>query len=1365
MSTNIEEQEIPNAGPSAMTPENFLAMFQKMVEVTSSNVIQSTVGNLRSTPTGSGTSGDMQVCLQSFDPEVDNADDWFVEIEEAQRRFGWNEWETVVRSAHHLQGNARIWYNSWRPKANERVWNRMKADLSRAFPRKRNNGVLLDEAVNFNSDRSESYDEYARQKLSKLNKVRVEWPENVLVEVIIHGITDLNVRTSVYNQNCLDVSHLISTLSSYDKRRTSNNGESTQRIQRERHLKRRSDLSASLSNQHRPKVCFGCGKSGHIKRDCLARDSKVNIAEHVDKKPKITLTCKYCKNEGHVEENCWAKMRAMKSNTDKRVNFCRSDRNKRLLTVVVDNIPIDCLPDTGSDCSLITERVVKQLNCNRQPVCLNLSGIGNGQCISTSLVTLLLEFETLSCEVDCYVVPNHVIDVDLIIGNDVFTRPGIVLTSNEKGISIHNDCVINKFTSVRAVTKTDVLADIVTDVCGNDREYLLELLGEFRNIISRGYCVSTVNTGSLEIRLINDSIVRYQPYRLSLCEREKVRSIVEELLSNGIIRESQSPFASPVLLVKKKNGSDRMCVDFRALNRITVKDRYPLPLIDDQIDRLGNGKLFTCLDMASGFLQIPIHECSIEKTAFVTPDGQYEYLRMPFGLANAPSVFQRAINKALRPLINEGIALVYLDDVLIPSVSVKEGLEHLRKVLMALKTAGFSLNIDKCTFLMKSVEYLGREISSEGIRPGKSKVEALLKSPIPKNVREVRQFMGLATYFRKFIPSFSSKMACITKLTKIGVPWEWTSEQETARQYVMSTLTERPVLSIFNPDLPTELHTDASALGYGAILFQTKDNKRCVIGYFSKRTCNAESRYHSYELETLAIVKALKFFRVYLLGIRFILVTDCNAVKATEKKKDLVPRVARWWIYMQDFTFDIQYRKGCLISHVDYLSRNHCTVNVITNREPWIAVQQHNNPEVAELIKKFNDGSLDRNRYTIEKDMLYHLDYFDGIPIKQWYVPKGSRLGLLRIFHDEQCHIGYDKTVASITKYFWFPGLRKFVRKYLQHCIGCLTLKRSYVAPRGMLHPIPKVLKPFHTIHVDYLGPLPVTKDKKQYILVIVDAYSKFTLLYPLVSTSGAEFRESFKNFISLFGTPTRLIADSGPAFVDAITKQMLRTWQIELHIITPHVHRANGQVERYMRTIANMLRVETKIESEWTKRLWKIQLVLNSTMQRTTKTSPLQLLLDCDGTVPVVRTLLNAMAINNLPTSQRPLLRKKIKEVADEGIEANYENQKKYFNKNRKPVCNFSVGDLVILNRTALVRKLQSGVRGPFRIVNVLPNDRLQIQELVGKFTTKCAADQVRIWPREWTPDDCADMMDSESESGKQYFVFVSVYDLRHMR
>nr|CAI5850717.1 unnamed protein product [Callosobruchus analis] len=223
--------------------------------------------------------------------------------------------------------------------------------------------------------------------------------------------------------------------------------------------------------------------------------------------------------------------------------------------------------------------------------------------------------------------------------------------------------------------------------------------------------------------------------------------------------------------------------------------------------------------MASGFHQIPIDEESIHKTAFITPDGHFEYLRMPFGLANAPAVFQRAVNLALGNL-RDSIALVYLDDILIPSVTPEEGFSHLRRVLEALSSAGFSLNIKKCRFLQPNLEYLGREISGEGIRPGKSKTEALLNSPTPENVKQVRQFMGLAGYFRKFVPEFASRTACITRLTKQGVPFCWGQDQENARKYVINHLTSRPLLAVYNPELPTELHTDASSIGYGAILVQ-----------------------------------------------------------------------------------------------------------------------------------------------------------------------------------------------------------------------------------------------------------------------------------------------------------------------------------------------------------------------------------------------------------------------------------------------------------------------------------------------------------------------------------------------------------------
>lgn len=263
-------------------------------------------------------------------------------------------------------------------------------------------------------------------------------------------------------------------------------------------------------------------------------------------------------------------------------------------------------------------------------------------------------------------------------------------------------------------------------------------------------------------------------------------------------------------------------MDYRALNRITIKDRYPLPLIDDQLDKLGKAQFFTTLDMASGFHGIPVEENSIEKTAFVTPDGHYEWLRVPFGVSNGPSTFQWAVNTALGAL-KQNIALVYIDDIIIPSMNITEGLERLDLVLKALDDAGFTLNLKKCKFLQTEIEYLGRVVSKDGIRPGNAKVEALTHAPIPKNIKQVRQLMGLAGYFRKYVPEFATKTACITDLLRKDIHFLWSEECEKSRKYLIEKLTSHPLLVVFDPDRETKLHTDASSLGFGVILFQRYD--------------------------------------------------------------------------------------------------------------------------------------------------------------------------------------------------------------------------------------------------------------------------------------------------------------------------------------------------------------------------------------------------------------------------------------------------------------------------------------------------------------------------------------------------------------
>ena len=355
--------------------------------------------------------------------------------------------------------------------------------------------------------------------------------------------------------------------------------------------------------------------------------------------------------------------------------------------------------------------------------------------------------------------------------------------------------------------------------------------------------------------------------------------------------------------------------------------------------------------MKLGFHQIPLHPDAIEKTAFVTPDGHYEYVRVTFGLVNAPEYFQRIMISTFRGTdIN-----IYIDDIIFAVNSIEEGFKQLEKVLEILKSKHFSINISKCNFFQRKIDYLGREISEEGVRPGHRKIVALMNIESPKNVKQVRQFFGLAGFFRIFIKDFAKRVVPLTNLLRKNVTWKWGSEQENSVREIKEILSSRPVLSIFDPSLETEVHTDASSIALGAMLIQKCNNMNHVVAYYSRKTSPEEQRYHSYDLETLAIVEALKKYRVYVLGIKFTVVTDCSAIRATALKKDIHPKVARWWVYLQDFKFDVVYRAGNQVSHVNYLSRNpiECLAVDITPCE-WIKATQLQDDE----IKVIRDISL-----------------------------------------------------------------------------------------------------------------------------------------------------------------------------------------------------------------------------------------------------------------------------------------------------------------------------------------------------------------------------------------------------------------------
>lgn len=864
---------------------------------------------------------------------------------------------------------------------------------------------------------------------------------------------------------------------------------------------------------------------------------------------------------------------------------------------------------------------------------------------------------------------------------------------------------------------------------------LFELLDLYRDCFALNISeLGATQAAEIQIELTSDSVVTYRPYRLSYSERENVSKIIDELKENKIVRDSNSPFSSPILLVRKKNGEIRMCVDYRALNAITKKDRYPLPLIEDQLNSLQGSACFTSLDLASGYYQIPVAEKSIEKTSFVTPDGQYEFLRMPFGLANAPAVFQRLINRIVSPLKGQISVLAYMDDILIPSKDAMSGLHALELVLRALRDAGLKLKLSKCTFLETKVDYLGYEVTQQGIRPGSHKIDAVENFRVPSNVHGVRQFIGLASYFRKFIKDFATIARPLTKLTKKAVAWCWGNEQQRAFDILKQRLISRPILAIYKQGAEIELHTDASQLGLGGILLQQQtENDLKPIAYFSRQTTKEEQKYHSYELETLAVVSSLQRFRVYLLGVRFKIVSDCSALRATFIKRDLLPRVARWWIQLQEFDCSIEYRAGKKMPHVDALSRNpDGTANELKDIDDvgllhielgdWLLIAQLQDPRLKYVHEVLNREAKDAEESQIKSDYALKDNRVfrktpDGL---KWAVPKAARQKIVRLCHDEMGHFGVSKTLEKLQADYWFASMRRYVRRYVATCLECLYHKEPAGKRPGHLHSIEKVSMPMHTVHIDHLGPFVKSTTNNSYLLVVVEAFTKFVFAKAVKNTKTIFVERLLTSISETFGFPQRIISDRGSAFTSKKFEEFCNERGIK-HVATAvATPRANGQVERYNRTILSTLAASLSEEKRWDWDVPRVVWGLNNTVNKATGKCPSELLL---GYRP--RNAVESQILNSIGEPRYDGDRDKTREAAGEVIRRNQSEQETRFNKRRAPPRKFSCGDIVVTRRITCSndgasKKLLPKYAGPYQVTRVLDRDRYVIEDVKGAQRTQ---------------------------------------------
>ncbi|CAH2105272.1 unnamed protein product [Euphydryas editha] len=1222
-------------------------------------------------------------------------------------------------------------------KVSEMSWSIIKQTLLAKFSKPKLLQEYFDEILNFQIGTKETAAESALRLWSLIEKIPlVTMPEEVVTGFVISVLCQKDgiIRRELNAHNVTTRAHLFRILGGVSLKRRIESGDT-----REPETKRFRTVERFNGR------CNFCGISGHRYADCRKRRDDTGSVKSQDtpsaSRVPDMVTCYACGQKGHVATSCPERKNGGKA-VVKEVQHCEHRPSRGILaTSSGESAPF--LFDSGSSCSLVKESYYNKLSGTECKNLVYLSGIGGDdiQCnlqiqgkvkIGNQLISLLF-----------HVVPDDSISEPIIIGRDILDL-GLCVKIDNDSLLIYSK---EESHFCDSISCTLDLTQIDTDLQGRDKDMLIAILMKYSNHFVEGIPTKRVKTGVCEIRLVDPHKVVYRcPSKRAPIEKQIIREKIQELLNAGVIRESSSPFASPIVLVKKKDNSDRLCVDFRELNSNTVPEHYPMPRIDDQIDQLTGANFFSSLDMASGFHQIPIHPDSIEKTAFVTNEGQYEYLAMPFGLRNAPSVFQRCITKALSNLRDK--PLIYMDDILCHSVNISEGLQRLDSVLGSLSEAGFSFNLKKCKFLKQKVDYLGYSLQSGEIRPNSRKIQALVDAPEPKTATNVRQFLGLASYFRKFIPNYTRIVGPLYPLTKLKGRINWTAEHEKIRHNIIQILTSEPVLTIFDPELPVELHTDASSEGYGAILLQRKNNLLHVVEYFSRRTSETESRYHSYELETLAVVRAVEHFRQYLYGRRFLVVTDCNSLKASKSKKDLTPRVYRWWAYLQAYDFDIVYREGSKMEHADYLSRNpviSCnvavttlakkqakTINYIELHQGWLAVEQKRDSEIQDLIAKYHNNSFPETvaqTYDIREGILYRKIIRNKVVSWLPVVPRSLIWTLINHVHNELQHLGRDKTLDKLYEKYWFPDMSKCVRKFIDSCIICRASKGPSGAQPVQLHPIPKAPVPWHTIHIDFTGKLSGKSDRKEYCSVIIDAFTKYVLLEHAYAVDTKSAINAVQKAVYLFGAPKRIIVDQGRCFISSDFKTFCNEHKIELHFIATGSSRANGQVERVMRTLKSLLTIiENDPNKTWRDELGNIQLALNSTKSTVTKYSPSEIMFG-------IRSNSLGMSKLNVDNSDHEI--RLDLDTVREDASANIQKAAKFetarFNRGRATVIPFAKGEFVFIkncerNKTKLDRKF----RGPFVITEVLDNDRYELKSVGGSQRLyKYSHENLRAVPR----------------------------------
>jgi len=811
---------------------------------------------------------------------------------------------------------------------------------------------------------------------------------------------------------------------------------------------------------------------------------------------------------------------------------------------------------------------------------------------------------------------------------------------------------------------------------------------------------------------VSRPLFRYSPVEMAEMERQ-----VADLLARGYITPSTSPYGAPVLFVKKPRSTElRMCVDFRALNAVTVKNAGPLPRIDDMLSLLAGARVFSALDLRSAYNQVQLQPSDCMKTAFKTPFGLFEYKTLCFGLTNAPAAFQSVMNSIFRPYLNSFV-MVYLDDILIFSKTPEEHERHLRLVLDVLRNHNLTAAVHKCTLNQPQILYLGHVVSAAGVAADPAKTKAVAEFPRPRDVHQLRSFLGMCNYFRRFIHKYAAMVRPLTNLLKSGVnvAAAWSQEATAAFEAVKRALSSAPVLRLpdWRSDQPFDLYCDASYAGVGGALLQDGH----PVAYESRKLIPAEMNYPPTEIEMLAVVHCCKMFRCYIEGKRVRVHTDHKPNTSFASQFMPSRRQARWIDLLQGYNLEWHYTPG-KSNFTDPLSRN-----------PVVGVIQRGKKSVSDpdFLSRVRAGYLCDPWFAVDahKQMM-HVD--DGLFYHQGalVLPADPELinEVLLECHSTPYsgHPGRERTLKLVRRHFWWPSMASSVKQFVLHCDACQRNKASNLMPGGLLRPLGIPGTPWQSISMDFVTQLPVTATGFTAILVCVDRLTKMVRLAPCHDTSTAEdvARIFLDRVFANHGLPEEIVSDRDAKFTS-------RFWEAlcdELHMVqsksTAFHPQSDGNTERVNRVMEDMLRhVVIADHSTWDKHLSLVEFAINNAHHESIQSTPFMLNYGRHPETPISRKIKRdaERSVNALKHAARttpckvPAVAEFVSHMeslvarAKTALEAAQQRQKAYADRKRRLVT-FAVGDKVLLNTKHLSLKMPGASKlypkfvGPFLVV-----------------------------------------------------------------